>query len=100
MVKCDETIFQIDQNWVSYVCLIHSDKDCILTKNGHMMFDVTERIKEVRESIRANEKYSNARILATVLYASLGETLALTAEEFEDDIIYSHSLHVLLSLLL
>jgi hypothetical protein len=88
MVKCDETIFQIDQNWVSYVCLIHSDKDCVLTKNGHMMFDVTERIKEVRESIRANEKYSNARILATVLYASLGETLVLTAEEFEDDIIY------------
>lgn len=88
MVKCDETIFQIDRNWVSYVCFIHSDKDCVLKKNGHMMLDVTERIKKVRELIRANDKYSNTRILATVLYASLGEILALTAEEFEDDIIY------------
>lgn len=79
----DEELFQIDDNWLAYVCYVKDTASDVSVDGfeGYAHLDIDTYLKSTLVRLRCNDKTKDFHILTFVLYSSMGESFGLKMEE-------------------
>lgn len=75
----NDALFQIDVNWLAYVCFPKDTVDDVLktSNNGGGILNIDDHLETSLSAIRKDARTKDFHILTLVLYSSMGETYTL-----------------------
>lgn len=81
-----EVLFQIDVNWLSYVCYAKDTATDVSIdgQDGTVHWDIDSKLRNTLSTLRKDVRTKNHHIFTLVLYSSMGESFTLTSNKQSD----------------
>lgn len=77
--RCSEELFQIDNNWLAYVCYTKDDETNVSIdgKNNQTQWSIETHLRETLSKLRLDPRTKDNHILTLVLYSTMGESFSV-----------------------
>lgn len=77
--RCSEDLFQIDNNWLAYVCYTKDNETNVSVdgKNNQAQWSIESHLKETLSKLRHDPRTKGNHILTLVLYSTMGESFSV-----------------------
>lgn len=74
--RCSEELFQIDNNWLAYVCYTKDNEVNVSIdgKNSQAQWSIESHLRETLSKLRIDPRTKDSHILTLVLYSTMGES--------------------------
>ena len=77
--RCSEELFQIDNNWLAYVCYTKDNETNVSIdgKYSQTQWSIESHLKETLSKLRHDPRTKDNHILTLVLYSTMGESFSV-----------------------
>lgn len=77
--RCSEKLFQIDNNWLAYVCYTKDNETNVSIdgKNSQSQWSIESHLRETLSKLRLDPRTKDRHILTLVLYSTMGESFSV-----------------------